>query len=233
MLARGMPCNRRTTGHNVAAVSSCLPQGMRRWWPEAEAQPVTLLVQPLLAQPLSAQPLSHASRPPAAESIPFCAAAAAAGHAHLAVRSTRQLVSSHQVKLPPIGACAGHQASPAYPHAASLSDATGSPTGVLAVVIAAVVTATMELRAPVKASSAATARGAVWRPPASSPIAACAGLARTLAAKRQSSRSRVAATAPSRVCAGCGWRVGLIAEVFRWTKPRSRQTNLDVHFWLQ
>ena len=66
-----------------------------------------------------------------------------ADHARLPARSTRQLASCHRVKLPPIGACAGHQASPAHPHAASLSDATGSPTVVHAVVTAAVMTATM------------------------------------------------------------------------------------------
>ena len=194
-----MPCNHRTTGHTIAFLSSCLPEGIRRWWPSAGPQPVTLLAQPHLAQPLSAQLLQHASRLPAAESIPLFAAAAA-DPARLLARSTHRRVSCHQVKLPPVGACAGREASPARTHAGLPSDAKENPTGVLAVVMAAVVTATMELQAPVKALSAATARGAVWRPPAfepaSSPLAACAGLARTLAAKRQSSRSRVAATAP-------------------------------------
>ena len=43
------------------------------------------------------------------------------------------------MKLPPVGACAGREASPARTHAGLPSDAKENPTGVLAVVMAAVV----------------------------------------------------------------------------------------------
>ena len=83
--------------------------------------------------------------------------------------------------MPPVGACAGRTASPARTHV----DAKKNPSGVLVVVTAMTVMdwAASKLRAPVKAS-AVTARGAVRRPPASSPLAACAVPARTLAALR-------------------------------------------------
>jgi hypothetical protein len=133
--------NHRTTCHTICCASSYLLEGTRRCWLEAEPLPVTLLPQPLLAQPLTAQPLLHASRLPDAEGIPLFAAAAA-DPAHVLARSTHPLVWCHLARSPPIDACAGHEASPAHSHIASLSDVQGNLRVLLAVVTAAVVTAT-------------------------------------------------------------------------------------------